>query len=103
MRKYAVLGLLIACGVSGLRAVPARELRARSAVERLIGASGAEVAVALRTLDGRDELFIAAAESLHAASTMKIPAMIELFDQVQAGKVRLDERPQRKHEIRRVV
>jgi len=103
LRKYAVLGLLIACGVSGLRAVPARELRARSAVERLIGASGAEVAVALRTLDGRDELFIAADESFHAASTMKIPVMIELFAQVQAGKVRLDEPLAVKNEFRSIV
>jgi len=103
LRKYAVLGLLIACGVSGLRAVPARELRARSAVERLIGASGAEVAVALRTLDGRDELFIAADQSFHAASTMKIPVMIELFAQVQAGKVCLDEPLAVKNEFRSIV
>jgi len=103
LRKYAVLGLLIACGVSGLRAVPARELQARSAVEKLIGASGAEVAVALRTLDGRDELFIAADQSFHAASTMKIPVMIELFAQVQAGKVRLEEPLAVKNEFHSIV
>ena len=103
LRKYAVLGLLIACGVPDLRAEPARELRARGTVQRLIGASGAEVAVALRTLDGRDELFIAADQSFHAASTMKIPVMIELFAQVQAGKVRLDEPLAVNNEFRSIV
>ncbi|PYU31339.1 MAG: serine hydrolase [Acidobacteria bacterium] len=68
-----------------------------------MGASGAEVAVALRTLDGRDELFIAADQSFHAASTMKIPVMIELFTQVQAGKVRLDEPLAVKNEFRSIV
>jgi len=57
----------------------------------------------LRTLDGRDELFIAADQSFHAASTMKIPVMIELFTQVQAGKVRLDEPLAVKNEFRSIV
>ncbi len=53
--------------------------------------SSAEVGVALRTLDGKTEWFSRADDVFHAASTMKIPVMIELFDQVREGKVKLDE------------
>lgn len=60
-------------------------------VRRLIDASGAEVAVAFRTLDGRDELLIDVDTVFHAASTMKVPVMIELFRQARAGKLSLDE------------
>ena len=56
-----------------------------------IARSGADVAVAFRTLDGRMEWFSRADELFHAASTMKVPVMIELFHQVHEGKVKLDD------------
>jgi beta-lactamase class A len=65
-----------------------------SLAERLrsiIARSGAEVAVALRTLDGRIEVSIDADKVFHAASTMKVPVMIELFREARAGKLSLDE------------
>ena len=65
---------------------------ARYRIEQLITASGADVAVAFRTLDGRDELLIQPDMEFHAASTMKVPVMIELFRQVRAGGLRLDDR-----------
>jgi beta-lactamase class A len=40
---------------------------------------GADVAVAFRTLDGRDELLISPDVEFHAASTMKVPVTIELL------------------------
>ena len=75
-------------------AVAAADVRlaaATPAIEKSIEASGAEVAVAFRTLDGEEEWFLRADESFHAASTMKIAVMIELYRQVHEGKVRLDE------------
>ena len=60
-------------------------------VRAAITASGAEVAVALRTLDGRTELSIDADTPFHAASTMKVPVMIELFRQAAEGRVSLEE------------
>jgi beta-lactamase class A len=80
-------------------AVPAsaEQPRSREAVEQLIRASGAEVAVAFRTLDApggsppRLELLIQPDLEFHAASTMKVPVMIELFRQARAGLVSLDE------------
>ena len=68
---------------------PASDLRAR--VQKLIDASGAEVAVVLRTLDGKDQLLIDPDKSFHAASTMKVPVMIELYRQAEAGLLKLDE------------
>lgn len=56
----------------------------------LAKASGAEVAVAMRTLDGKEEVLLDAGVSFHAASTMKVPVMIELFRQAEAGLLSLD-------------
>ena len=61
------------------------------AIESTIQASGLETAVAFRTLDRRSEWLRRADESFHAASTMKVPVLIELYRQVRAGRVRLDE------------
>lgn len=57
----------------------------------LIAASGAEVSVAYRTIDGRTSVLIDADRTMHAASTMKVAVMIELFRQVRAGRLRLDD------------
>ena len=63
----------------------------KSRVRELIAASGAEVAVAFRTLDGRQEFLIDPDKPFHAASTMKVPVMIELFRQARAGSLSLDD------------
>ena len=66
-------------------------LELEAQLRRIIAASGAEVAVAYRTLDGRTELLIDADKPFHAASTMKVPVMIELFRQTTMGTVSLDD------------
>ncbi|HEY2433063.1 MAG TPA: serine hydrolase [Vicinamibacterales bacterium] len=80
---------------------PAADLDAR--VHKLIAASGAEVAVAMRTFDGSRELFIDPDKPFHAASTMKVPIMIELFRQAEAGPLRLDEPLPIKNEFHSIV
>jgi beta-lactamase class A len=62
-----------------------------SRVQQLISASGAEVAVAFTTLDGRQELMLRPDDVFHAASTMKVPVMIELFRQAESARLSLDE------------
>ena len=92
---------------AGLRA--AGLAQARAAIERLIKESGAEVAVAFRTLDGpaggppRLELLIQPDVEFHAASTMKVPVMIELFRQARAGLAKLDEPLPVKNEFASIV
>lgn len=61
------------------------------ALRRLIADSGAEVAVAYRTLDDRTEVLIDADKTFHAASTMKVAVMIELFGQAHTGALSLDD------------
>ncbi len=65
--------------------------------------SGADVGVAFRTLDGKIEWFSRADDVFHAASTMKIPVMIELFHQVREGKLKLDDSLPVKNEFHSLV
>ncbi len=69
----------------------------------IVRPSGAEVAVAFRPIDGRDELLIDPDKSFHAASTMKVPVMIELFRQAEAGTMSLDDRLPIKNEFHSIV
>jgi beta-lactamase class A len=62
-----------------------------ASIEERILKSGADVGVDFRTLDGRTAWSYHAEDTFHAASTMKIPVMIELFHQVQQGKLKLDD------------
>ena len=69
---------------------PAPDPALADRVAALARAAGAEVGVAFSTLDGRDERFVNADAPFHAASTMKIAVMVELFRQADAGTLRLD-------------
>ena len=62
-----------------------------TAVRTLIAQSGAEVGVAIVSADRSGDLVIDGDKSFHAASTMKVPIMIELFRQAHEGKLKLDE------------
>ena len=97
-----VVGLSLfvpAGGVHSQRVAP-RELPARAEIEQLIHASGAEVGLAFQRLDGTQQLFLDADKSFHAASTMKVPVMIELFAQARRGKVKLSDRVLIKNEFK---
>ena len=74
-----------------------------SEMRKTIAASGAEVSVALRILDGRDEVLIDPDRSFHAASTMKVPVMIELFRQVRAGAISLSDTLEIRNEFHSIV
>ena len=60
-------------------------------LRQAIAASGAEVSIALRSLDGTFEVSIDPERPYHAASTMKVPVMIELFRQAHAGSLTLED------------
>src|SRR6202035_801168 len=62
-----------------------------ASIEERIRKSGADVAIAFRTLDGRLAYAVHDEESFHAASTMKIPVMIELFHQARQARLKLDD------------
>jgi beta-lactamase class A len=73
------------------RAQDSKLAQAIPQIESAIQKSGADVAVAFRTLDGKIEWLYREHEPFHAASTMKIPVMIELFHQVKEGKLKLED------------
>lgn len=60
--------------------------------QRISQVPGAEVAVYYRRLSDHDSLAIDADTVFHAASTMKVPVMIELFHEIDAGRLKLDQR-----------
>jgi beta-lactamase class A len=65
---------------------------AKPQIEKLIAASGAEVVgVAVYDTQTKQTLLINERVSLHAASTMKLPVMMEIFRLVQEKKLRLEE------------
>ena len=74
-----LLGALIA-------AQPIDSLREKI-VARIDRVPGAEAAIAYIDLQMGDTLFLNADTAFHAASTMKVPVMIELFRSAQAGRI----------------
>jgi beta-lactamase class A len=66
---------------------------ARPEIEKLIAASGAEqVGVAVYDLETKQSLLLNERESFHAASTMKLPVMMEVFRRADAKRLNLAER-----------
>jgi len=65
-------------------------LRARIAA-RIARAPAQGVGVYFKDLDGRDSLLVSAGKRFHAASTMKVPVMIQVFRDRDDGKLSLDD------------
>jgi beta-lactamase class A len=84
------LGLLVGAR-SLVLAQDTKLAKATQQIEKRINDSHADVGVVFRTIDGKTAWSYHADESFHAASTMKVPVMIELFHQVKEGKFRVDD------------
>jgi beta-lactamase class A len=77
--------------------------RLKKELEGEIQASGTDVSLAFKDLETGDSVLIREREMMHAASTMKVPVMIEVFKQAEEGKFRLDARLLVKNEFRSLV
>jgi beta-lactamase class A len=64
---------------------------------------GATVGVAFRDLARGDTLYVGADERFHAASTMKVPVMIELFRRLDRGQLSFGQRVELKNEFASIV
>jgi beta-lactamase class A len=84
--------LLIAIVVAALQlgGVADSTLEERIAA-RIAAVPGADVSVAYVDLGTRDTLFLRADTVMHAASTMKVPVMLELYRRASAGGFSLDQ------------
>ena len=73
---------------------PTNLIQLKADINALIAASGAEVAVAWRPLDAKpgEEVLINPTLRFHAASTMKVPVMIEVFRQANVRRLKLDDK-----------
>jgi beta-lactamase class A len=93
-RSVALLGLLVLFGACRSNDAPApsdmETLRA-ALTDTLADYPDATVAVAVRDLASEDTLAIRGDRSYHAASTMKVPVMMEVYRQAQAGQFALDD------------
>ena len=77
---------------SAMGAAPsAIDQKVAAAIQDRVAKSGADVGIAFETLDGRLAWSSRGDDVFHAASTMKIPVMIELFHQVREGKIKLSD------------
>jgi beta-lactamase class A len=84
------LAFFAICASSGFARQNPNLAAAQKQIEKRIAESQADVAVYFRMLDGKTEWSVRPDDTFHAASTMKVPVMIELFHQEKAGKVQLD-------------
>jgi beta-lactamase class A len=108
LSRRLVLFVLCACAILGLGfwaqehylltaiSVPAEQTSAidpkvASSIQERIQKSGAAVGIVFQPLDGKTAWSFHGDDVFHAASTMKIPVMIEVFHQVRAGQVKLDD------------
>jgi beta-lactamase class A len=86
--------LALTPGARGQATANAQVAAARADVHKLIDASGADaVGVVWRPLDASpgEEIRIVETVRFHAASTMKLPVMVELFRQERDGLLKLDD------------
>ena len=90
---------LPAAGVTG---APDDSLRAHIDA-RIAAVPGAMVGLAFHDLARGDTLYLAADERFHAASTMKVPVMIELFRQVDLHQLSLARRVELRNEFKSIV
>lgn len=101
-RVASLLGVLLAYCAAAL-AQNTSIAAAEPAIQQRIARSGADVAVYFKTLDGKVEWSVRPDEVFHAASTMKVPVMVELFHQVQQGKLKLEDAIAVKNEFHSMV
>ena len=103
MRGTLLLAFAAFLWRDGSAAPDPRLAAAIPAIESTIKKSGADVAVAFRTLDGRTQWLRRPDEPFHAASTMKVAVLIELYRQARQGKLKLDDPLSVKNEFHSLV
>ena len=110
--RLSIRGIFCLAASVGALIVPARVAAQsrrgaevlESKIRALVNASGAEtVAVAFRDLQTGRELLINPNVSFHAASTMKVPVMLEVYRQAREGKLSLEERLPVKNEFKSIA
>ena len=96
--------LLLLCFLCFCQEKLSKEEVLKNTIQSQVDSIDGTVAVAFYNLsDPKDSLFINVNEKFHAASTMKVPVMIELFKQANQGKIDLDGSILLKNEFKSIV
>jgi len=105
MRKLIIVATVIFLMVCSSIALAQSKLdHARTQIEKLISASGAEVVgVAVYDLQTKQTLLINERISLHAASTMKLPVMMEIFRLAEEKKLKLSDQIEIKNKFYSII
>ena len=113
MNCFALLALLslpVTQAAAGPQAAAGLAERVQTIIKRIpVGETRAapratpDVGLALLQLDGQAAVTILPDTSFHAASTMKVPVMIELFRQAEAGLLGLDDQLPIRNEFHSIV
>ena len=85
-----IAALAIAASAGAIPPAASADSLAEQIQARIAGLPGAEVGLAYHKLGTGDSLYLDADKSFHAASTMKVPIMIQLFRRVDSGGLSLD-------------
>lgn len=75
----------------------------KNKLETMINSQPGKVAVSLKISDKNIYLGINDTISMHAASTMKVPVMIEIFNQAEQGRFNLDDALLIKNEFKSII
>jgi len=81
--------LVLACQLAS-PAPPVDRLRA--SVERITRSVNATWGICIKSLDTGEEIALDADRQTDTMSVIKIPLMVEVFEQIRAGKLRLEDR-----------
>jgi beta-lactamase class A len=91
MIRHRTLALALLVGFRPAHAQDVGALRGLLETRIARAPAGASVGLYYRSLTGSDSLLVNARARFHAASTMKVPVMIQLFRDADAGRLRLDD------------
>ena len=94
---FGAIWLLSACGTK-----PALDGLRDEVANTLSGQEG-DFAVAFKDLSSGETLFINEKETFHAASTMKVPVMIDVYKQAALGRLSLDDSIEVKNQFKSIV
>ena len=95
LRLSVLVSLMLTAAPLGQRAggPPATPIdRLRAAVERITKSVNATWGIYVKALDTGEELVLDADRQMETMSTIKIPLMVEAFEQIKAGKFKLSDK-----------
>src|SRR3972149_3785932 len=91
MRTASSFLLILALAAPAVHAGPGELDRLSVAIEEVIRGSSGEMGVSIKHLESGQELAVNGHSPFPMASTYKVAILVELFNQVDAGTIRLDE------------